>query len=497
MIWALLAACLIATIPAGLRWLRVAQREHYLPGAVATFAGRWWTSGPFNVALLAIMVTGLVGSWWSIWWAFIVPAAQVGPVGLSIRGRTSPLAWTPRLRRVAVLAGLMVTAVYWAGAVIESGFLLALGLFLLPAVIDIALLVLSPIERMLGNHWVDQAAARLRASGARVVAITGSYGKTTTKQYVAHLLAGSFRTVASPASFNNRMGLARAINEHLVPGTEVFVAEMGTYGPGEIAELTGWIPPEVAAMVAIGPVHLERFSTVERIVASKAEILDRARVGVIAVDHPLLAELAAERATSIEVITVSGEGADARVSIRDGVIQVDGVEMAKMPRDAFEVNLAVALGIGVALGVDAGDLASGLDGLPRPEHRQTVTRSERGFNVIDDTFNSNPAGASVALGLLDRVGGGGRKVIVTPGMVELGRDQFDQNLAFAAESASVADDLLIVGRTNRGALLEGSGKGRASVTVVSSREEAVDWVRQNLGPGDAVLYENDLPDHYP
>ena len=126
-----------------------------------------------------------------------------------------------------------------------------------------------------------------------------------------------------------------------------------------------------------------------------------------------------------------------------------------------------------------------------------MSSSERGFSVIDDTFNSNPAGARVALGLLDRVGDGGRKVVVTPGMVELGPDQFDQNLAFAAESAALADDVLIVGRTNRDALLEGSAKGSASVTVVTSREEAVDWVRQNLGPGDAVLYENDLPDHYP
>lgn len=497
MIWALLAACSLATIPSGLRWLRVAQREHYLPGEVATFAGRWWMSGPINVALLAVMVIGLIGSWWSLWWAFLVPLAQVGPVGLSIRGRTTPLAWTWRLRRVAILTGVLVLAFYWAGVATESGFFIALGLFLLPALIDIALLALSPVERALGNRWVDQAGARLKASGARVVAITGSYGKTTTKQYVAHLLAGSFRTVASPASFNNRMGLARAINEHLHPGAEVFVAEMGTYGPGEIAELTRWIPPEVAAMVAVGPVHLERFKTVERIVASKAEILDRARVGVIAVDHPLLAELASDRAKSMDVITVSGDGADARVTIRDGVIHLDGVEMANTPPDAFEVNLAVALGIGMALGVDAGDLASRLDGLPRPEHRQTLSKSERGFTVIDDTFNSNPAGAGVALALLVRVGDGGRKVVVTPGMVELGSDQFNQNFAFAAKSAAVADDLVIVGRTNRRALLEGSGNGRASVTVVSSLKEAVDWVRQHLGPGDAVLYENDLPDHYP
>ncbi|MGH8948268.1 MAG: glutamate ligase domain-containing protein, partial [Acidimicrobiia bacterium] len=185
------------------------------------------------------------------------------------------------------------------------------------------------------------------------------------------------------------------------------------------------------------------------------------------------------------------------VTIREGVILVDGTEVGRVPDDVFTVNLAVALGIGLALGVEPVVMVTRLDGLPRPEHRQTLSRSARGFTVIDDTFNSNPAGARVALGLLDRVGDEGRKVVVTPGMVELGPDQFDQNLAFAAESAALANDLLIVGRTNRAALLQGSAKGGASVTVVTSREEAVDWVRQNLGPGDAVLYENDLPDHYP
>jgi UDP-N-acetylmuramoyl-tripeptide--D-alanyl-D-alanine ligase len=494
---ALLGACLLAAIPAGLRWLRVAQREHYLAGSVAAFSGRWWTSGPLNRVLLGLMVFGLVGSWWSGWWAFLVPAAQIGPIGLSIRGRTSPLVWTARLRRVAIVAGILMIGVYSVGAALESGFLIALGLFLLPALVDIALRVLGPIELMLGNRWVEQASARLKASGAKVVAITGSYGKTTTKQYAAHLLGGTFRTVASPASFNNRMGLARAINEHLVPGTEVFVAEMGTYGPGEIESLTQWVPPDVAAMVAIGPVHLERFRTLERIVAAKSEILDRARVGVISVDHPLLARLALERQETMDVITVSSEGDDARVTVEKGLVRVDGVKLGEISHDVFPVNLAVAVGIGLALGVEPADMESRMEALPRPEHRQTLSNSERGFAVIDDTFNSNPAGARMALGLLERVGDGGRKVVVTPGMVELGPDQFEQNIVFAAESAAVADDLLIVGRTNRDALLEGSAKGGASVTVVTSRKEAVDWVRRNLGPGDAVLYENDLPDHYP
>lgn len=496
MIWALVATCALASVPAGLRWLRVAQREHYLPGSVATFAGRWWTSSPINAGLLVVTLVALVGSWWSPWWGFLVPAAQVGPVGLTIKGRTSALGWTGRMRRVTAVSGVMVLALFWAGVVIESAFFVALGVFLLPALIDLALLAMGPVERRLGNRWVSQAAARLKSSGAKVVAITGSYGKTTTKLYAAHLLAG-LRTVASPASFNNRMGLARAINEQLVPGTEVFIAEMGTYGPGEIADLCKWIPPDISAIVAIGPVHLERFKTEERIVAAKSEILDNAKTGVIAIDHLLLRDLAFERGEAMNVVTVSGEGMEAMVTIDDGSLHIDGVEVAKVPSDVFAVNLAAAMAIALALGIEAGDLIGRLDDLPRAEHRQSISRSERGFTIIDDTFNSNPAGARSGLDQLSRVGAGGRTVVVTPGMVELGPRQSDENRSFAAAASAVVDDLVIVGVTNRRALLEGSGQGKASVTVLASREEAVQWVRQNLGPGDAVLYENDLPDHYP
>lgn len=488
MIWVLVAACVVASVPAGLRWLRIAQREHYLAPAVSRFAGRWWMNGPINQFLLAVAAAGVIGGLYVPLLAFLVPLSQVGPLGLSVKGTSSPLAWTSRLKRLAAAAGLLVLVVYVVGALLEAWVLVVLGLLVLPAVVDVCLLVLEPIERGMGNRWVQKAAAKLGAVGPDVVAITGSYGKTTTKNYVAHLLAGSKRAMASPASFNNRMGLARAINENLTPGTEVFVAEMGTYGPGEIAALCEWIPPKVAAMVAIGPVHLERFRTEERIVEAKSEILDNAEVGVICVDNPLLAELASERATSMRII---------EVSTGDDQIRVDGVAIANVPDGAFPANAAVAVGVGLVLGVPPDELLPRLSDLPAAPHRQSVSKSDSGFAIIDDTFNSNPAGARRGLKVLARLGEGGTKAVVTPGMVELGPAQDRENRDFAAAAADVADHLVIVGNTNRKALLEGSGKGDASVTVVASREEAVSWVRGNLGRGDAVLYENDLPDHYP
>ena len=144
-----------------------------------------------------------------------------------------------------------------------------------------------------------------------MVAITGSYGKTTTKGYVAHLVGGTLSVVPSPKSFNNQTGLAKAINENLVPGTDVFVAEMGTYGPGEIAEMCAWIRPDIAVITSIGPVHLERMGTEQRIAAAKSEILQDAGVMVLNVDSPWLAAIA-DREAGRRARSCAARSADGR-----------------------------------------------------------------------------------------------------------------------------------------------------------------------------------------
>jgi UDP-N-acetylmuramoyl-tripeptide--D-alanyl-D-alanine ligase len=486
--WLLAAVSALASIPAALRWLRVAQREHYLPGEVSRSQRRWSRSSPLNLALEILAWAGVFGVIIvDVRWGFLVAIAQIGPVGLSIRGVTSPLAWTDRLRRLALVTGGLLLAAYVIGALVGQATVIVLPLAILPTLVDLVLLILAPYERSRGAQWVDKATAKLESIAPDVVAITGSYGKTTTKSYVAHLLAGSRRVVASPASFNNRMGLARAINENLTPGTEVFVAEMGTYGVGEIAELCGWIQPKVSALVAIGPVHLERFGSLERIVRAKSEILDDAEVGVICVDHPLLEELATKRRETMRIVEVSSTGG----------ITVDRQRVMDTPIGVFGANLAVALGICKALGVPSREIAGRISTLPTAEHRQSVITAGGGFTIIDDTFNSNPDGARSALKTLAGVTDGGKSAVITPGMVELGMVQDEENRRFAAEAADQVDHFVIVGRTNRKALSEGSANRRASVTVVGSRDEAVAWARANLGEGDAVLYENDLPDHYP
>ena len=351
------------------------------------------------------------------------------------------------------------------------------------------------------------AATRLGEIAPAVVAVTGSYGKTSTKNHIAHVVGGARRVVATPASFNNRAGLARAVNENLAPGTEVFVAEMGTYGPGEIAELCRWCPPTISVITAIGPVHLERFGSLERIVEAKSEIVDGARAVVLNVDDPMLAALAGRlEGSGTRVVRAGSESpsADVRVS-RLGerlVVSVRGVEAGgevQVGPGVRATNLACAVAVALELGVACDQLAPRLASLPAVPNRLTAGRATSGVLVLDDTYNANPAGTRAALGALGDLAGPGRRVVVTPGMVELGSRQGEENERFAAAAAAVATDLVVVGRTNRRELVRGwnSVAGHGPLELVETREGAVAWVRRHLGQGDAVLYENDLPDHYP
>lgn len=512
-----LVLCLTGAVAGSLRWLRVAQREHYLAGSCSRFAWRWWSSSSGEEALGAGGLAAAVAA------GFFPPAALVAgavalvaPRPLRVRGRTSRLTWT---RRLVVLA--TVTAAIEAAAILLAAAggglkgadvaapVVALASFLL---VDIALLFTRPVEDFLAGRFVREARRRLERVRPRVVAVTGSYGKTTVKGYVAHLVGPERAVLASPRSYNNRAGLARTVNELLGPATEVFVAEMGAYGPGEIAALCAWLRPEFSAITAIGPAHLERFGSLEVTLAAKAEIAETAGVVVLNVDDERLAGLAPvlSRAGK-KVVAASGSSTVADV----GVVPAEGglelyvgghrvglVAVGPVERPTALSNAAVAAALALELGVSRQGVLARLASLPVPANRLQRYVADGGYVVLDDTFNSNPTGARLALARLrdeDAVEPGGRRVVVTPGMVELGSTQFEENASFGEAAARLADRLVVVARTNRRALLEGARRagGAAEVVCADRLDEAIEWVRANLESGDAVLYENDLPDHFP
>jgi UDP-N-acetylmuramoyl-tripeptide--D-alanyl-D-alanine ligase len=506
-----IVVALAATGLGDLRWLRVAQREHYLPGSAIRFALRWWGGFGPNRVLAAAAVAGVVLSPLSPFFAIAgALAIGAGPLRFPVRATApGPVVWTTRLRTVAAVVGAVQVVVVAAAVPLGGGVpVSALVALLSPLAVDLTLAALGPLEDRKAGRFVAQARSRLGDVAPAVVAITGSYGKTTTKAYAAHLMRGAKTVVPTPASFNNRAGLSRAINEHLVPGTEVFIAEMGTYGPGEIAAMCAWCPPRIAAITAIGPVHLERFGDEDAIVRAKSEIFERAEVAVINVDDARLrsvADVQAARGKEVVRCSATDPAADVAARLVDNrlVVTRAGEPVAEVDApDAPAGNVAVAVALALAVGTPVATVAAALPTLPEVANRRTATTLSTGAAAIDDTFNSNPAGCRAAVSTLVKLSRPGHKrVVVTPGMVELGPRQDPENRAFATEASRAATHLVVVGHTNRRSLLAGfrdaADAERAELLLAESHADAVDWVRGHTGPGDVVLYENQLPDHYP
>ncbi len=504
-------AALAAWAAQMVRWLRVLQREHYEAAALHRFLGRWSApevrpasskvSGrpvtPSLVLFVVFVITLIAGT---------LPLAVLAsvlygltcPWGLTMKGRTSPLVWTRRLMRVAAIATVLSALVVVLGAGAQRLWWgVALTIWLVPLTLDLAARLLTPLENSQAGRFVERARRRLDQVHPRVVAITGSYGKTSTKNHLYDLLAPDGAVVATPKSFNNRAGLSRAINENLVDGTRVFIAEMGTYGPGEIAALSSWCVPEVAVITAIGPVHLERMGSLDVIERAKFEITAGASVVIINADDPRLAQWPTR--LSARVVR-AGTGDDVDVQLRDDgdewVLRLAGKSEQRAPRIAGlnTTNVACAVAAALEMGVSADEVGARLRRLRPVDNRAVVARAASGVTVIDDTFNANPASALAALNLLADLPVTGRRWVITPGLIELGAEQYRENAALARRVRERGAHLVCVGRTNARALLAGYGEGAVRV---DTRDEAVARVRAELGETDAVLYLNDLPDHYP
>jgi UDP-N-acetylmuramoyl-tripeptide--D-alanyl-D-alanine ligase len=495
------AAALLALGVSGYRWLRVAQREHYIAGSCAATARRWITTRQPNAVLAAASVA-LLGLAVGVDRWFAVPAAALAgafPWPMPLRG-TPPLAFT---RRATTLAG--GSAIVAAVAAIAVGLAtswpvgLTAAAVLVPVLVDAAAAVAAPLERRALERHRAVAERRLRQVDPFVIAVTGSWGKTSTKNHIRDLLAGVAEVVASPASWNNTAGLSRTVNEHLTDTTEVLVAEMGTYGPGEIRDMCRWVRPRVGVICAIGPMHLERMRTIDTIVAAKSEILSGVDTAILWVDDPHLAALA-DGLTDRRVVRVGtrgGQGLDVEVH-RDGeqlVVWSGGEVIGSLPAEGgpHPGNLGCAVAAALAYGATSDDVSARLAALTQPSHRATVGTNDAGVIVIDDTFNSNPAGARAAVERLTTLVSG-RRAVVTPGMIELGPVQDEENERLARAVVESGATLIAVGWTNRRALVRGGGP---DIVTLPSRDAARAWIRTHLGQGDGVLWENDLPDHYP
>ena len=465
-------------------------------------------------------------------------AAVVAAVPLREAAAKKPLVATPRLKRILFGAALLSAALYvaiipavWAQTASDShlvriGLTSAIGFFFYlyaPVWLVGGNLLAQPAEAYMRRHYLRRASGRLRQIGPRIIGITGSYGKTTTKNFLRDILNARYQTYATPKSFNTLMGISLAINRDLSDDyrTEYFISEMGAYVEGEIARICQLTPPDIAIVTELGPQHLERFGSLENIKRAKYEIIKALPPDGVAVfnwDNAFIREMIAQgypaiRLSVSRVLSLEDAREKGVTWIASGIAEsLEGLSftvthVASGAETAISTpvigehnvsNLLLCLAVAHHEGIPLRDIALRMRGLTPAESRLVRETTAAGVTIINDAYSANPQGVISALKVLGMHDSGAR-LLITPGMIELGDLQEAENRKLGTLAAEYATDIILVGPAQTRPILEAihsTSFDPARVQVVSTLQESVAWYQQNLKAGDAVLFLNDLPDTY-
>lgn len=351
---------------------------------------------------------------------------------------------------------------------------------------------------------LQQAARAWRARfDTRLIAITGSVGKTSTKELAAAVLSRRYRTLKSEGNQNNEIGVPLTLL-NLRPEHQRAVVEMGMYAQGEIDLLCDIARPVVGVVTMIGPVHLERLGSIEAIVAAKQELvaaLPDDGVAVLNLDDPRVMGMAAH--TRARVFTYGlDNGADLWADQIESM-GLDGIRF-NMHHAGESLNVRVPLlgrhsvhtalratAIGLVEGLRWEEIVAGLGGMSS-QLRLVVIPGPRGSLLIDDTYNSSPDSALAALNLLADLDG--RRIAVLGDMLELGDAEFQAHRVVGRRAAEVADALITVGSRARviGREAIGAGLAQERVEMVDDAPAAVPVLEEIVQAGDVILVKGSL-----
>jgi UDP-N-acetylmuramoyl-tripeptide--D-alanyl-D-alanine ligase len=424
------------------------------------------------------------------------------------------LVLTPRATRLFV-AALALTAAA-ASLAITGGWVIP-GLWLIslamPAVMMLANGLMMPVERSINQGFYRQAQEKLSAMPhLRKIAITGSYGKTSTKFYIQRVLAEKFNALMTPGSYNTTMGVVLTVNRDLKPFHQWFVAEMGAKKLGDVKEICDLVHPQWSVLTAVGPQHLDTFGSIENVCRTKHEIVEALPADGLAFlngDDPRIRSYSQQfavrkiyfgiddpicdyRATDI---AYSSRGMSFQV-LRNGEAFVSIETKLLGKHDIYNILTAVA--VGAEAGVTPQQIRFAVQSLRGAPHRLELRPNPGGVTIIDDAFNSNPVGAANAVDVLCRMEGG-KKFIVTPGMIELGAEEKALNKVFGTQIAKAGVDVaILVGPKQTLPIQEGLKEAgfAGKLVVAKNLDEAIRELYALAKPGDVALLENDLPDTF-
>jgi UDP-N-acetylmuramoyl-tripeptide--D-alanyl-D-alanine ligase len=510
-----------------LRWL-IARRERWLPNRPviawigAGVIGFVLSEAPGNVLLTVI---GIVSAAVAVW------PPNEGEIKKAFRPtlRAKRMLGAAFVSAVVVMAGLLFILsklpIPEMGAIRFPVYgLVGLSVFLAaPLFLITGNLLMTPVEAFFRRRFIQQAKGVLEALQPTTIGITGSYGKTSTKTYLAHILNGRYKTYATPKSYNTLMGVSMAINNDLAGdnSVEYFICEMGAYIPGEIERIAELTQPSVGVVIDIGPQHLERFGTLENTATAKYELIKALPLdglGIFNWDNPYVRAMYEKGypqnriAVSREVDPTKVTTGEPRLVASDVSESLDGLRFTVTntqtgESEAFETpllgqhnvtNILLATAVAIHEGMTLKDIGRRVRILQPAESRLMRKISAEGITIINDAYSANPAGAVSALQVL-ALHQSGRRLLITPGMVELGSMMEPENHKLGQVAAGKATDVILVGAQQTAPIKAGllqAGFSAERLQVVDTLAESIQWYQNNLKAGDTVLFLNDLPDTY-
>lgn len=424
-----------------------------------------------------------------------------------------PLVYTKRVIRM-LLTESVVTALAVALAAVFGGMKITLGamsiLYLIAPVLEIAAnFINKPIEKAVNNHFVNEAKKLLKqCPDLKIIGVTGSYGKTSVKYYLNTLLRAKYNVLMTPESYNTPMGVVMTIRQSLRATHEIFICEMGAKKVGEIKEICDIVHPHDGVITSIGPQHLETFKSLDNVKSTKFELaralpsdgllfLNGDDENVMSYNQNKNAIVYGTQNGSYTAcdISVGEKGTSFSVKAPDGEV---GSFTTKLIGLHNVLNITGAIAIAHTYGVSMTELKPQVRKLECVPHRLQLIDKGNAL-VIDDAYNSNPSGTKAALDTLALITG--FKILVTPGMVELGEKQDECNKQFGKNAAEVCDFVILVGKKQTQSIKNGLdevGYPEEKVYIADTVGEAITKA-YGLNSGDAkkvILLENDLPDNY-
>lgn len=433
------------------------------------------------------------------------------------------LKFTARIKRLIAVMWILLffvsLTVMWVGVEFIPHVRFSLIAFipmLLPVLILVCHFILLPLESIIKLNYLNMAKRKLKNPEYQSlirIGITGSWGKTSTKNILAAMLREKYQVVASPASFNTPTGFSKTINNVLTDGDEVLIMEMGARYINDIKYLSSLFKPHHAIITGIGVQHLETFKTIENIKRTKSDLIRALPAGGIAVlngDNEKCREAFNESILVNKFIstvnkTDGGDGSADNIKMTNNgaefTLLLRGQRPVKCKTKLLGIhniqNILMCAIMANKLGITPEQISGAIEKLEPTPHRLELVKTPKGVLILDDSYNASVTGTKAALDVLALFRG--KKIVMTPGLVELGAKEEEENFKFGARLADAANAVIIVGETNKTDIANGllsRGFAEKNIFYAGNIEDAKNIYTRMLKPGDVLLIENDLPDNY-